>query len=77
MFVLMVFIMDVAVLVLHRLVFMFVFVPLRKVQPDANTHERSRHAKENGKSFLKDHQGECGTNEGGEREICASPSRAY
>ena len=72
MFVLMVFIMDVAVFMLHRLV--FVFVPLRQVQPDADAHERRRHAVENGVSFLKDHQGKYGTNEGGEREICASPS---
>ena len=44
-FVLVVFIMDMAVFMLHRLVFVFVFVPLRKVQPDPDTHERSRHAK--------------------------------
>jgi uncharacterized membrane protein len=75
MFVLMVFIMDVAVFMLHRLVFVFMFVPLRQVQPDANAHERRRHGEENGESFLKDRQGKCGPNEGGEREVSASPSR--
>ena len=73
-FMLVVFIMGVAVVMLHRLVLVFVFVPLRKVQPHADTHERSRHAKENGESFLEDHQGKHRPNEGGEREISTSPS---
>ena len=74
-FVLVVFIMDVAVFMLHRLVCVFVFVSLRKVQPDADAHERSRHAEENGESFLENHQRQYGPNEGGEREVSASPSR--
>ena len=43
-FVLVVFVVNVAVVMLHRLVPMFVFVPLRQVQPDADAHERSRNA---------------------------------
>ena len=75
MFVLVVFVMDVAVFMLHRLVLVLVFVPLRKVQPDAHAHERSRHAEENRESFLEDHQRQYGPDEGGEREVSASPSR--
>ena len=73
-FVPMVFVVDVALVMLHWLVPVFVFVPLRQVQPDADAHERSRHAKEDGESFLKDHQGEYGSNEGSKREISTSPS---
>ncbi len=73
--VLVVFVVDVAVFMLHRLVFVFVFVPLRKVQPDAHAHERSRHAEENGESFLEDHQRQHGPDEGGEREVGTRPSR--
>ena len=47
---LVVFVMDVAVFMLHRLMCVLMFVPLGKVQPDADAHERSRHAKENGGS---------------------------
>jgi hypothetical protein len=73
-FMLVVFVVDVAVFMLHRLVFVSVFVPLREMQPDADAHERSRHAKENGESLVEDHEGEQGPNEGGEREISTSPS---
>jgi hypothetical protein len=73
-FVLVVFVVDVAVVMLHRLVLVLVFVPLSKVQPDADSHKCCRHAKENGESFLKDHEGEYGSNEGGEREVSTSAS---
>ena len=73
-FVLVMFVVDMAVFMLHRLVCVFVFVSLRKVQPDADAHERSRHAKKNRESFLEDHQGEHGPDERGEREISTSPS---
>ena len=74
-FVLVMFIVDVAVFMLHRLVCVFVFVSLRKVQLDADAHECCRHTKENGESFLEDHQRQYGPDEGGEREVSASPSR--
>jgi hypothetical protein len=73
-FVLVVFIMDMAVFMLHRLVLMFVFMPFCKVQPDAYAHERSRHAEKNGESFLEDHEREQGPDERSEREISTSPS---
>ena len=56
-FVLVVFIMDVAVFMLHRNVPVFVFMAFRKVQPDAHAHDRSGHAEENGESFLEDRHG--------------------
>ena len=55
-FVLVVFVVDMAVVMLHRFVLVLVFVLLREMQPDADAHERSRHAEENGESFLEDHQ---------------------
>ena len=73
--VLVMFVVDVAVFVLHRLVLVFVFVPLREVQPDADAHQRGRHSEENGESVLKNDEGKCGPDEGGEREIGARPSR--
>ena len=50
-----VFVMDVQVVMLHRLVAVFVFVPLRQVQPDAHAHERRRHAEGDGESFPEYH----------------------
>lgn len=43
-FVLVVFVVDVAVVMLNRLVPVFVVVPLRQVQPDADPHQCRRHA---------------------------------
>ena len=73
-FVLMVFVVDVAVFMLQRLVLMLVFVTLCQMQPEADAHERRRHAERNRKSFLENHQGEDGSDERSEREIrtCAS-----
>jgi hypothetical protein len=73
-FVLVVFIMDMAVFMLHRFVCMLMFVSLCKVQPDADAHERSRHTEENGESFLEDYEREQGPDERCEREISTSPS---
>ena len=44
-FVLVVFVVDVAMFMLHRLVLVLVFVSLSEMQPDADAHERRRHAK--------------------------------
>ena len=65
-FVLVAFVVDVAVVVLHRLMAVFVFVPLRQVQPHTDTHERRRNPELNRESILEDRQGQQGPDERGE-----------
>ena len=50
-------VVDVQVVVPHRLVAAFVFVSLRQVQPDADAHERGRDPEEEGQPFLEHRQG--------------------
>lgn len=74
--VLVVFVVDVTVVVRHRLVFVFMIVPLGQVQPNSDTHE-SRSQKEDRRGLVteqgqRDHR----PDEGSDREVRSCSRRA-
>jgi hypothetical protein len=72
---LVVLVMDVAVLMLHRFVPVVMLVPLDEVQVQPDAHERGRREKPPGHRLAKRQDRDCGTGEGGEREIRAGSGR--
>ena len=67
--VLVVFVVNVTVVVGHRLMVVFVFVPLGQVQPDPHAHERSGQEKCDRGPVCENHQRDRRPDEGGHREV--------
>ncbi len=55
----------------HRLVNMFMFVPLGEMQPDAQSHHAAGQQQLNGDGLSQAHNGNDGAEEWGRRKICA------
>src|SRR5690348_13069954 len=67
--VLVVLIVDVRMLMLHRLVGVRVLMTLGSMEPHAKPHQRCRDSQRDVRSLVKYQQRECGTDEGRRRKV--------
>ena len=72
----MVLVMHVAMLVLEQLVRVFVIVPFRQMQPQANAHQQACGDELHRHRLTEKHQRNQGSDKRGQREICAGPGAA-